>query len=274
MPGFSARILIPPGGTRAVRLLMRSRFLFILTAAMICLTAMPGVMAQSPPSSPKSQEVSESDGIPVLVKHLPEWEKHRDQTTFITDTATLKKTLGDKPLIDLVELIAGAEAVTAPYPAGTLLIVEYTTPQVSVEADGRFTARLADLGDSRTAYRRIGNYSVFVFDSTDPAAANALIDQVKYEKNVQWLGDDPFLLRRAERAFINTTSGIFTSTVAVILIGIGLSIIGGLMVGIVYFRMRVKRRAAMTTFTDAGGMTRLNLDGYTPEILPERLLGD
>lgn len=253
---------------------MRSRVLFILTAAMVCLAAMPGAFAQSPASSPKSQEVSESDGIPVLVKHLPDWEKHRDQTTFITDTATLKRTLGDKPLVDLIELTAGAEAVTAPYPAGTLLIVEYTTPQVSVEADGKFAARLADLGDTRTAYRRIGNYSVFVFDSADPAAANALIDQVKYEKNVQWLGDDPFLLRRAERAFINTTSGIFTSTVAVILIGIGLSVIGGLIVGVIYFRLRVKRRAAMTTFTDAGGMTRLNLDGYTPEILPERLLGD
>lgn len=253
---------------------MRSRVLFILTAAMMCLAALPNAFAQSPAASPKSQEVSESDGIPVLVKHLPDWEKHRDSITFVTDTATLKKTLGDKPLIDLVELTAGAEAVTAPYPAGTLLIVEYTTPQVSVEADGRFTARLADLGDTRTAYRRIGNYSVFVFDSADPAAANALIDQVKYEKNVQWLGDDPFLLRRAERAFINTTSGIFTSTVAVILIGIGLAVIGGLIVGITYFRLRVKRRAAMTTFTDAGGMTRLNLDGYTPEILPERLLGD
>jgi len=177
-------------------------------------------------------------------------------------------------LVDLIDLTAGAEAVTAPYPAGTLLIVEYTTPQVSIEADGRFTARLADLGDTQTAYRRIGNYSVFVFDSSDPAAANALIDEVKYEKNIQWLGDDPFLLRRAERAFINTTSGIFTSTVTVILIGIGIAITAGLIVGITYFMLRVRRRAEMKTFTDAGGMTRLNLDGYTPEILPERLLGD
>jgi hypothetical protein len=101
-----------------------------------------------------------------------------------------------------------------------------------------------------------------------------LIDEVKYEKNIQWLGDDPFLLRRAERAFINTTSGIFTSTVTVILIGIGIAITAGLIVGITYFMLRVRRRAEMKTFTDAGGMTRLNLDGYTPEILPERLLGD
>lgn len=59
-----------------------------------------------------------------------------------------------------------------------------------------------------------------------------------------------------------------------ILIGIGIAITAGLIVGITYFMLRVRRRAEMKTFTDAGGMTRLNLDGYTPEILPERLLGD
>ena len=256
---------------------MKFRFLLssILLTVVIAFAAASDGLAQSPVTTPiKSQEVSEGDGIPVLIKHLPDWEKLRDKTTFTNDTATLKKALGEKPLVDLIDLTAGAEAVTAPYPAGTLLIVEYTTPQVSIEADGRFTARLADLGDTQTAYRRIGNYSVFVFDSSDPAAANALIDEVKYEKNIQWLGDDPFLLRRAERAFINTTSGIFTSTVTVILIGIGIAITAGLIVGITYFMLRVRRRAEMKTFTDAGGMTRLNLDGYTPEIIPERLLGD
>jgi hypothetical protein len=30
----------------------------------------------------------------------------------------------------------------------------------------------------------------------------------------------------------------------------------------------------MPTFTDAGGMTRLNLDGFTPDIIPDRLLKD
>jgi hypothetical protein len=56
-----------------------------------------------------------------------------------------------------------------------------------------------------------------------------------------------------------------------ILIGIGFSIVGGLIAGFIYFRLRDKRRAAMSTFTDAGGMTRLNLDGFTPDILTKRL---
>ena len=101
-----------------------------------------------------------------------------------------------------------------------------------------------------------------------------MIDQVKYEKNVQWLGDDPFMFQRAERALVNATMSLFVSTVMVILSGVGLAIIGGLAVGIVYFMLRERRRRAMTAFSDAGGMTRLNLDGFTPDITHERLLGD
>lgn len=243
-----------------------------LCMAIVLVTSMavPGQAVGTLPYN--SQEVSEIDGIPVLIKHLPEWETRRDRITFVRDTSTLKAVLGERPILDLVDFSAGTEAVTAPYPAGKLLIVEYTTPQVSVESDAKYLARLIELGDTGTVYRRIGNYSVFVFDGPDPAAATALLEQVKYEKNVQWLGDDPYLLRRAERAFINTTSGIFTSTVLVILMGIGLSIAGGLIAGTTYFLLRVRRRAAMTAYTDAGGMIRLNLDGFTPDIVPERLL--
>jgi hypothetical protein len=244
-------------------------------AALLVAAAVSFAFGQQAVQTPyQSQELSDGDGIPVLIKHLPDWENLRDRTAFVRDTTALRAALGERPVFDLVDFSAGTEAVTAPYPAGKLLIIEYTTPQVSVESDAKFAARLAELGDTTTVYRRIGNYSVFVFDGADTAAATELLEQVKYEKNVQWLGDDPYYLKRAERAFINTTSGIFTSTVFVILIGIGLAITGGLIVGITYFTLRVRRRAAMTAYTDAGGMTRLNLDGFTPDIVPERLLGD
>jgi hypothetical protein len=123
-------------------------------------------------------------------------------------------------------------------------------------------------------YRRIGNYNAFVFDSQDEAAANALLEQVKYEKNVHWLGKDPFLLKRAERAFVLTTSDIFLTTTLVIVGGLGLSALAGIFVGIIFFYMREQKRATMATFSDAGGMTRLNLDGYTPQVSPDRLLND
>lgn len=224
---------------------------------------------------PKSQEVSDSDGIPVLLKHLPDWENVHSQAVFINNPDDLKKALGARPILNLIEFTPGTEAVTAKYEAGTLLIVEFPSPQVSVETDTKITQFLAGPGqNSQTVYRRIGNYNVLVLDTAEPAAAAALLDQVKYEKNVQWLGENPFMYKRAERSFVVTTSDIFLSTVVVILMGMGLSVLGGLGFGIVFFILRDRRRSAMTQFTDAGGMTRLNLDGFTPEILPRDLLND
>lgn len=218
----------------------------------------------------KSQEISEVDGVPVLLKHLPDWERVRERAVFATDGETLRAVVGDKSVLTVIDFVAGTEAVTAQYDAGKLLIIEYTSPQTSIDADTKFNEILAN-DDGSTLYRRIGNYNAFVFDVTDEDAANALLDQVKYEKQIQWLGDNPFLIS-AERAFVLTTSDIFLSTVIVIVIGIGISIVSGLIAGFVYFQTRERRRAALPTFTDAGGMTRLNLDGFTPEIQPERML--
>lgn len=241
-------------------------FVFVLTALI------PLAAGQSPAETQyQTQEYSESDRIPVLIKHLPDWEAVRESTTFAHDVETLKAKLGERPVLDQIDLMPGTEAVLASYPAGKLLIVEFASPQSSAEADTRIKAVLA--GDTTTAYRRIGNYNAIVFDSVDAASAAALLDQVKYEKDIQWLGENPFRIT-AERAFILTTSDIFLSTVLVILLGIGISIVAGLAAGFTYFMLRERRRAAMTTFTDAGGMTRLNLDGFTPDIGPERLLGE
>ncbi len=209
--------------------------------------------------------------MPVIVKHLPDYEQVRSHAVFAKNVGDLKKALGERPVLDQIDFAGGTEAVTAAYPPGKLLIVEYTSPQSSVEADQRFSAAVA--GDGTIAYRRIGNYNALVFDVTDPAAAGALLDQVKYEKHIQWLGENPFN-RIRERNFIITTTDIFLSTVIVIVIGIVLALFGGVIVGYFYFLFREKQRAHVSTYTDAGGMTRLNLDGFTPDISPERLLGE
>lgn len=257
--------------SRGTKGLVPKRF---VSAFFILLMAAGSAFAQA--ANPyKSQEVSEDDGIPVLIKHLPEWEMHRSKLTFARDANALKTALGDRPVFDLIDFSAGTEAVSSTYDAGKLLIVEYTTPQASIEADSNFNQRLSELGPTANiTYRRIGNYNTFVFDAADAEAANALLDQVKYEKNIQWLGDDPFLFRRAERAFINTTSDVFISTLIWITMGLGFSIFGGIVTGLVFFRIREMKRRTMTTFSDAGGMTRLNLDGFTPEIVPKGVLGD
>jgi len=239
-------------------------FLFVLLPTVLT--------AQNSRQSVKSQEVSEVDGIPVLVKHLPDWDSLRSKTVFATSVDGLKMALGQRPVLDLIDFSAGTEAVTAPYPAGQLLIIEYSTPQASVDADNNFRSFLAQNNDGKTFYRRTGNYNIFVFAAVDEASASALIEHVKYEKNIQWLGEDPFLFHRLERAFVNTTSDIFLSTLEVIVFGMGLSVLGGLIVGYVFFQVRSRQKLTMNEFSDAGGMTRLNLDGLTPEISANRAL--
>ncbi len=221
----------------------------------------------------QSQEISEVDGIPVLVKHLPDWENHRDTTIFATNVVGLKSALGERPILDQLDFTAGTEAVTAQYPEGKLLIVEYASPQTSIEADQKIAAAIAANDDGNTFYRRIGNYNVVLFDAAGRWAANSLIDQVQYEKQITWLGKNPFAIS-AERAFVITTADIFLSTLMVIVGGVVTSILVGIMVGYFFFYFRDGKRSKLTTFTDAGGMTRLNLDGFTPDIAPDRLLGD
>jgi hypothetical protein len=212
----------------------------------------------------KSQEVSDVDGVPVLIKHLPDWENVRSSTTFTNRSQDLKTALGERPVIDLIDFSGGTEAVTAAYPAGKVLIVEYTSPQSSIDADAKFQQHLASLPQTPpVVYRRIGNYNAFVFDAANETSANTLLDEIKYQKTVQWLGEDPYLLKRLEKYFVNTTRDIFVSTVKWIVGGISISIFAGIVAGFIFFRFREQKRATRTAYSDAGGLTRLNLDGLS-----------
>lgn len=246
--------------------------IFLLIAIVPILSV--GASGQSFGSIPyKSQEVAEEDGVPVLVKHLPFWHEKKGQISFATDSAALKAAAGDRPVLDAIEFVPGTEAVSAPYDAGRLIIIEFASPQVAAEASENIERVLRETDNTAAVHRRIGNYNAIVFDVTDKAAANSLLEEVKYEKQIQWLGDNPFRIS-AERAFVLTTSDIFLSTVLFILIGMGTALVGGVAAGIIHFQLRERRRAAMTTHTDAGGMIRLNLDGLTPDIVPAGFLKD
>lgn len=254
----------------------RIRFIkFLLFICVVGLCALSTVAQTSAEKYSGSQEVSEDDGVPVIIKHLPEWENVKNDAILIKNSEELKNALGERPVFDLIDFAGGTEAVTAPYREGKLLIVEYNSPQGSIEADNKINQRLAEIGQNPPIfYRRIGNYNVFLFDGTDEAGANFLFDQIKYEKIVQWLGPDPTLLQRAERAFVQTYSGIFVGTVIAIVGGLGLSIVTGIIVGIIFFYRREQKRATINKFSDAGGMIRLNLDDLTPDITSDRLLKD
>lgn len=223
----------------------------------------------------RSQEISEKEGVPVLIKHLPDWEKKRESAIFVNKPEELSTYLDERSILTAIDFIPGTEAVIASYPEGKLLIIEFTTPQASADADQRVLAALQSQPAQGFFYRRIGNYNVFLFDANDENAANALFEKIKYEKVVQWLGAEPGLFANgeSERDFIVGTSSLFISTVIVIGVGFGAAVVIGVITGLLFFFYREQRRATTPSFSDAGGMTRLNLDGLTPAESTGKLIG-
>jgi hypothetical protein len=245
-------------------------FRFILFILLIS----SSIFAQKNKPVPQVQEVSEADGIPVIVKHLPNWEQVRTDAKLINDAGDLKKLFPNNPLLDLVKFDGGTEGVTADYQQGKFLLIEFTNPQISIESDEVFKQFITTTPQTQqVSYRRVGNYAAFVFNSPDEAAANELLDQIQYQKIVQWLGEDPYWYARAERKYLNTTGDMLLSTFIAIIGGIGGAILLGLTIGVFIFYLRWQRRNNATAFSDAGGMTRLNLDELSDGI-PTKLLGE
>jgi hypothetical protein len=217
------------------------------------------------------------DEIPVLVKHLPNWPNVRQRVLYAVNPETLKVLVSNQSVLDAVSFTGGAEAVVTDYDTQRLVIVEFNTASLATDNDQRITAKLQDLraqGQSvPSAYRRVGNYAVFVFDAPSPEAANQLIGQVKYQQVVQWLGENPFAYEQATREFTETTLGVFVSVVK----ASGLALVGCLAVGgffgALLFNLRRAQQRAKEAYSDSDAMLRLNLDELTPESDPARLLG-
>ena len=231
----------------------------------IFLVCVSNVVAQSEDSTRKeSQELSDVEGIPVILKHLPDWENKQKDARFINSKERLLTLLGERPVFETVDFIADTEAVTANYPEGKLLIVEYGTPQASVDTDNKVKAHLSNSAQTPPVfYRRIGNYSVFLFDGTSEASANSLFDKIKYQKVVRWLNYDPFAQRRAEKGFIRDTKDLFLATAIAVGSGLLVALVLGAFVGVIFYRIRQRQRATMNAFSDGGGLTRINLDELT-----------
>ena len=215
--------------------------------------------------------------IPSLVKHLPDWETAQDRAVYAVTLPFLQQAAGGEPILDAIDFNGGAEAVTAPYDASRLVIVEYATPQLAADADARITARLGELkaqGQSMpSAYRKVGNYSVFVFGAPDEAAAARLIDNVKWEQKIQWLGENPLLWARAEKQHTRQAVSLILGIAKSIGFFVGICLgVGAIFGGVFYLGRKMKQRGAAESYTDAGGMLRLNIDEMTPETDPAKLL--
>ena len=223
----------------------------------------------------ESIDKGEND-IPVLIKHLPSPEEAQKSAVYLNRFVDLNKLGLQQPVLTAVQSGGNASAVLGTYGPSKVLVVEFNTPQLALENDQRIVGRIHELWrlgqPAPTAYRRVGNYSVFVFDAPDEQTAKQLIDLVKYEQVVQWLGENPNIFKEAEKRYINTTLGVLIAVVKasgyalIACLGMG-ALLGGLL-----FSYRRAQQKDVAAFSDAGGMLRLNLDDLTAETNPSRLL--
>jgi hypothetical protein len=214
--------------------------------------------------------------IPVLIKHLPAPEEAQKNAVYLNSFDDLYSLNLQQPVLEAIQSGRNADAALATYGQSKVLLIEFNTPQLATDNDQRIIARIHELWKlgqpAPTAYRRVGNYSVLVFDAPDEQTAKQLINQVKYEQVVQWLGDNPNILKEAEKRYVNTTLGVLIAVLkgsgyaAALCLGIG-GLIGGLL-----FSYRRAQQRDVTAFSDAGGMVRLNLDELSVETNPARLL--
>ncbi|HYX41388.1 MAG TPA: hypothetical protein VE821_06810, partial [Pyrinomonadaceae bacterium] len=214
--------------------------------------------------------------IPPLATHLPAWNTAQERAVYGVSLSGLQAVVRNQPVLDAVSFAGGTEAVTAKYDQGQVVISEFQTPQLAADNDARVGQRIAELRAQNqavpSAYRRVGNYAVFVFDAPSEQAANGLIDQVKYEKVVQWLGDDPHRFERANRFWLNMSGSLIINTVKATALAILLCLGIGSVFGSVIFARRRAQAALREQYTDAGGMVRLNLDELAAQPAPARLL--
>lgn len=222
--------------------------------------------------------LDEGEGdIPVLVKHLPGWPDVQGPLSYAVNPQTLEEKIANQPILNEVSFTGGAEAVIANYGNQRMLLVEFNTASLATDNDGRIKGKLQELRTQGqpvpSAYRRVGNYAVFVFDAPDEQTANQLIDQVKYQQVVQWLGENPYSYEQATREFTETTLGVFVSVVKASGLALAATLAVGGFFGALLFRFRRAQQRAREAYADSDAMLRLNLDDLTPETDPARLLG-
>lgn len=209
--------------------------------------------------------------IPVLVKHLPSWETTERSIVYAVSLAALQKELGpsDAELFGGLDFGGGTEAVVAPYQGGQarLVVIEQNTPQLAAANDSYMSERFLGFRQEGkavpSAYRRKGNYLVFVLGQTDEQAANELLNEVKYEQLVRWLGDNPRAFDLANRRYAETTASVIITTLKATGLSLLLCLgVGAIFGGAVFLRRR-SQQDLVAGYSDAGGMVRLNIDEIT-----------
>jgi hypothetical protein len=251
-----------------------TRFLFAF--ALLALSF--GAASAQPQTNGAKFSPEKAGDVPILVMHLPDWEKKVNEGVgYAVSLPALQQAAGNSPALDAVSFDGGTEAVTAKYEGGRLVIVEFTTPQYAADNDARIGERIAQLRAAGqpvpSAYKRVGNYSVFVFDAPDASAADKLVSEVKYEKDVRWLGRNPHEEEIATRYYTSTMGSVILTTLTTTGLAILLCLgVGGTIGGAVFLYRRA-RNTAQEIYSDAGGMLRLDIEDLNAPRAATKLAG-
>jgi hypothetical protein len=254
------------------------RYLFSLSTAQKDLTDIakidPGLVEEL-----KKLPVDRSGEHPYLQKHLPEENKIAGSERYLLGPVALGQLKNFVHLKDLVDFQGGTEVVTAAYRNGSgrmnLVIIEFHTPQSAKEGLTRLTAHLNSLSQEereQQILKRVGNYIVNAVGFQDKSAAQNIINQIKYTKQIIWEGNkfsdipldyrppDPTAIAEAKR-----TIYILVSSLYYVVLLISGTFFMGVLAGTTYFYWRRYRRRKLgidDIFGDLGESIRLNLDDY------------
>ena len=204
-----------------------------------------------------ASEYSE-DGVPVLMKNLPDWESVKSSAVWIKTKKDLRMVSGAEPILNSIDLIPGVEAVSANYPEGTLLLIEYPTPQMASAADEKYLQAVAS--EPNILYRRIGNYTAFLLNVSNPEAGNALLSKIEYRKTVQWLGKDPNYQKKLERYLALGMGNVVIGTLFAVAVSSLVLLCIGIIVGLIYYKIEQRRRRTLPSFRNQAGLITLNLE--------------
>lgn len=214
--------------------------------------------------------------LPGVIRNLPEGSLRLRTAKYILGPIALKKTLGrDISQYDFYPNL-GTEIAYANYEQDdgktSLLIIEHHTPQQSIDAFrklSQYRDSLTEEEKNKIILKRQGNYIVEADNVKAVDITKKLVEDVKYNYVVKWLDDEANLNNgRTVASEAAKTAKILISVFGLIGVGMTFALIGGVSLGFLVFYLRRRNKLVVESYSDAGGMMRLNLDGISMPILP------
>lgn len=215
------------------------------------------------------QDIDLAKKLPSVVRNLPSGSLNLRTARYILGPKALATfTKGSVSQYDFYPNMA-TEIAYGEYQSegqSSLLIIEYHTPQQSIAAFKRLTDyqnSLADAEKTKIVLKREGNYIVEATNFSSDKVAKNIVENVKYGYVVKWLDDESTVVGngRSVASEAAKTAKILVSVFGLIGVALIFAVIGGFMMGLLIFYFRRRGKIAFQSFSDAGGMMRLDIDG-------------